>query len=59
MGRDLPGTAIGVLGNEDGVQVLPAIIAWKIDDKQMKFVKIQTEGLRCARDGISIGDGGL
>jgi hypothetical protein len=50
---------IGVLRNEDGVQVLPAIIAWKIDDKQMKFVKIQTEGLRCARDGISTGDDGL
>jgi hypothetical protein len=58
-GRDLSGTAIGVPRNEDGVQVLRAIIAWKIDDKQMKFVKIQTEGLRCARDGISTGDDGL
>ena len=58
-GRDLSGTAIGVLGNQDGVRVLPAIVAWKIDDKQMKFVKIQTEGLRCARDGIITADGGL
>ena len=58
-GRDLPGTAIGVLRNEDRVQTLPAIIAWKIDDKQVKFIKIQTEGLRCSRDGIITADGGL
>jgi hypothetical protein len=58
-GHDLPGTVIGVLRNEDGVQALPAIIAWKIDDKQGKFVKIQTEGLRCSRDGIITADGGL
>ena len=48
-----------MLRNEDGVQVLPAILARKIEDKQMKLVKIQTEGLRCARDGIITADGGL
>ena len=58
-GRDLSGTAIGVLKNQDGIRVLPAIVAWKIDDKQMKFVKIQTEGLRCTRDGIITADDGL
>ena len=58
-GRDLQGTAIAVLRNEDGVQVLPAIVAWKIHDKQMKFVKIHTQGLRCARDGIITADDGL
>jgi hypothetical protein len=57
-GHDVPGTAIGVLKNEDGVKMLPAVIAWKIDDKQMKFVKLQTEGLRCSRDGIITADGG-
>jgi len=35
------------------------VIAWKIDDKQMKFVKLETEGLRCSRDGIITADGGL
>src|SRR5215471_2445705 len=50
-GHDLPGTAIGVLKNQDGVQILPAVIAWKIDEKQMKFVELKTEGLRCSRDG--------
>jgi len=58
-GHDLPGTAIGVLKNEKGNEFLPATIAWKIDDKQVKFVKLQTEGLRCSRDGINTSDGGL
>jgi len=58
-GHDLPGTAIGVVKNEAGVETLPAVVAWKIDEKQMKFVKLETEGLRCSRDGISTADGGL
>ena len=58
-GHDVPGSAIGVLKNEHGVEMLPAVIAWKIDDKQMKFVKVQTEGLRCSRDGIITADGGF
>ena len=58
-GTDLPGTAIGVLKNQDGVKTLPGISAWKIDDKQMKFVELKTEGLGCARDGIITADGGF
>ena len=58
-GHDVPGFAIGVLKNEAGVEMLPAVSAWKIDEKQMKFVKLETEGLRCSRDGISTADGGL
>src|SRR5215472_1165279 len=58
-GHDLPGTAIGVLKNEAGVETLPAVVAWKIDDKQMKFVELQTEGLRCSRINITGTDGGL
>ena len=58
-GHDVPGTAIGVLKNESGVAILPAVAAWKIDDKQMKFVELKTEGLRCSRDGIITADGGL
>ena len=58
-GHDLPGTAIGVLRTEDGVEILPAVNAWKIDDKQMKFVELKTEGISCSRDGIITADGGL
>lgn len=41
------------LSNEVGVEMLLAVIAWKIDEKQKKFVKLQPEGLRCSRDGIT------
>ena len=57
-GHDVPGTAIGVLKNEAGVEILPAVVAWKIDEKQTKFVTLHTEGLHCSRDGISTADGG-
>src|SRR5882724_5880379 len=58
-GHNVPGTAIGVLKNEAGVEMLPAVTAWKIDEKQMKFVKLQAEGLRFSRDGIITSDDGL
>lgn len=58
-GHDVPGTSIGVLGNEAGVEMLPALLAWKIDDKQVKFINLKTEELRCSRDGIITSDGGL
>jgi hypothetical protein len=57
-GHDVRGSAIAVLKNENGVEMLPAVSAWKIDEKQTKFVKLQTEGLRCSRDGIITADGG-
>lgn len=57
-GRDLPGTAIGVVKNEDGAASLPAVVAWKIDEKEKKLVPLPIEGLRCSRDGIITADGG-
>jgi hypothetical protein len=57
-GKDLPDYAIGVLKNEDGAQMLSVVSAWKIDEKQKKFVELKTEGLRCSRDGIITEDGG-
>ena len=58
-GHDVPGTAIGVLKNENGVEILPAVSAWKIDNKQMKFIELNAPELRCSRDGIITADGGL
>ena len=58
-GQDLPDAVIGVLKNENGVKMLAAMSAWKIDEKQMKFVELKPEGLRCSRDGIITADGGL
>jgi hypothetical protein len=57
-GHDVEGVVIGVLKNEEGAAMLPAAKVWKIDEKQKKFVMLQTEGLRCSRDGINTADGG-
>lgn len=57
-GHDLPGYAIGVLKNQEGAAMLQAVSAWKIDEKQKKFVPLQTDGLRCSRNGIITSDGG-
>ena len=57
-GKDLPGTIIGVLKNEEGASTLSVLSAWKIDEKKVKFVKLETEGLRCGREGIVTEDGG-
>jgi hypothetical protein len=57
-GHDLPGVVIGVLKNEPGAEMLAAVKVWKIDEKQKRFVTLQTEGLRCGRDGISTADAG-
>jgi hypothetical protein len=58
-GRDLPGTVVGVLQNENDSKFLPALSAWRIDDKHITFVELKPEGLRCSRDGIITADGGL
>jgi len=52
-GQNFPGMVIGVLKNENGVERLPAVTVWKIDEKQKKFVELKPEGLRCSRDGIT------
>jgi hypothetical protein len=57
-GKDVPGYVIGVLKQEEGAQMLQALSAWKIDEKQKKFVELKTDGLRCSRDGIITADGG-
>jgi hypothetical protein len=39
--------------------MLPAKVAWKIDEKNGRFVSIPTDGVRCSRSGIITSDGGL
>jgi hypothetical protein len=58
-GSDVPGTIIAVLKNDQNTRNLPAMVAWKIDEKRMKFIGLQTEKLRCPRSGINTIDGGL
>jgi hypothetical protein len=52
-GQMVPASVIGVLKNEGGGEMFPAVIAWTIDEKQTKFVELQTEGLRCYPAQIS------
>ena len=42
---------------QDGT-LLPAIAAWKIDEKAEKFVALSSRGLSCPRGGIITVDGG-
>jgi hypothetical protein len=57
-GKKVPETIVAVLENKDAVDTLAAKAAWKIDEKNAKFVKMPTDGLRCPRDGIFSVDGG-
>ena len=56
--KKVAGTVIAVLNDEAGNETLAAQAAWKIDEKNAKFVKLATAGLRCPRDGIFSSDGG-
>jgi hypothetical protein len=57
-GKDI---VVAILDNEKGTSAsaLSAKVAWKIDQKGMKFVSVPVEGLRCPRSGVITSDGGL
>jgi len=57
-GRELPDIFVAVLDGTSATDVLPAQVAWKIDQQKAKFVKVSTEGLVCPRSGIYSVDGG-
>ena len=60
-GKKTEDEVIAILDNEkeSDEKMLPAKVAWKIDEKNAKFVSVPTEGLRCPRDGVIARDGGL
>jgi hypothetical protein len=51
---------VAILDNEKktDAKALPAKVAWKIDQKKMKFVSIPVEGLRCGPDEVLSEDSG-
>ena len=57
-GKDLPDVFVGVLDGATSADPLPVQTAWKIDQRQMKFVSVPSDGLLCPRSGISTADGG-
>jgi hypothetical protein len=58
-GKEVPGYVFGILDRTKDAENLPALHAWKIDEKNAKFVKMPTEGLLCSKNGIYTVDGGL
>ena len=60
-GKESKDIVVAILDNEKGTSasVLTAKVAWKIDQKEMKFVSVPFEGLRCPRSGVITLDGGL
>jgi hypothetical protein len=60
-GKETKAIVVAILdaATDSSAPALPAKIAWKVDEKQGKFVSLSAEGLRCPRSGISSVDGGL
>jgi hypothetical protein len=60
-GKESKDIVVAILDNEKdtGASALTAKVAWKIDQKEMKFVSVPVEGLRCPRGGVITLDGGL
>jgi hypothetical protein len=60
-GKESKDFVVAILDDEKepGAKMLPAKVAWKIDQKKMKFIPLPVEGLRCPRNGIFTTDGGL
>lgn len=48
-GKDVPDIYVGILDAAVTGAELPALVAWKIDLKEAKFIKEPVEGLRCPR----------
>lgn len=42
----------------DDNTLVPVVSAWRVDQKEEKFIKMDTEQLKCPRNGISTVDGG-
>ena len=57
-GKDLPDLFVGVMDGSAAGDLLPVKTAWKIDQRQAKFVPMSGEGMLCPRSGIITVDGG-
>lgn len=51
-GKAMREVVIAILRDEGGGDALPAEAAWRIDEKKIRFVRMNPEGLLCPRDGI-------
>ena len=60
-GKESKDILVAILDNEKepAASALTAKVAWKIDQKEMKFVSVPVEDLRCPHSGVITLDGGL
>ena len=60
-GKESKDILVAILDNEKKTDAtaLTAKVAWKIDQKEVKFVSVPVEGLRCPRSGVNTSDSGL
>jgi hypothetical protein len=60
-GKESKDIVVAILDNAKAkaASALTAKVAWKIDQKKMKFISVPVEGLRCPRSGVITSDGGL
>jgi len=60
-GKESKDILVAILDNEKatGASALTAKVAWKINQKKMKFVSVPVDGVRCPRSGVSTSDSGL
>lgn len=57
--KEMSDAVIAVLNPKESADDFPATVAWKIDEKNKRFVKIAVAGLTCPKTGIITDDGGL
>ena len=57
--KELPGTIIAVLSSGTEEKTSTVKMAWKLDERRVKFVKIPAKELSCPREGVVTEDGGL
>jgi len=51
-GKPMKESVLAILREQKGVDELSAEVAWRVDEKAVKFVTMPTDGLLCPRDGI-------
>jgi hypothetical protein len=51
-GKAMRQVVVAVLRDQTGQDELPAVAAWKIDEKTIKFVKLAPDDLLCPRSGV-------
>jgi len=57
-GAHIPGVVVAILDQKAEGADLPATVAWRVDEREGKFIPLPTAGLLCSRVGILSVDGG-